>query len=337
MMDRTPDQTRLVKLSPPDADALDALLESAAAGDAHAQQAAQQEPRGKKVADLLDLIGFLPGDVPPEDLVARTLAKVQLAERKEAVVGRIDPPAPPAIAFRWTEMIAVAAVKLIAMSLLWPMMARTQSDGMRIACAANLATSGLAMSQYARDNSSMLPRYRVQPGQIWWNVGQPVAQGPDATLTVQSNSANLYKLRREGYASVGALNCPANAEAPTQIAISAFDWPNPRAVSYSYQNQYSAEPIRVGRVAGIVLLADKNPLFTPDENSTSLTFDSTRDLNAPGNRHAQPGQSVLVIDGSVLWLERPMLNNDNFYTALGVNSYNGTETPTKLEDSFVVP
>ena len=343
MMDRNPQQPRIVNLSPDDGEALDALLESAAADDSHGHQAAQQSARGKKVADLLDPIGYLPGDVPPDDLVARTMARVDRESKPNAVVGRveagsrIDAPAPPAIAFRWSEMIAGAAVLLIGLSLLWPMMAQTRSDAMRIACASNLSSAGMAMNSYARDNWSMLPRYRVQPGQIWWNVGQPVSQGPGASMVVQSNSANLYKLRREGYASIGALSCPANAEAPAQIAPSAFDWPNARSISYSYQNQYTAEPIRVGRVAGIVLLADKNPLFTPDDNSTSLTFDNERDLNAPGTRHREPGQSVLVIDGSVLWLEKPMLNNDNFYTAIGIDKYTGTETPSMLGDSFVVP
>ncbi len=329
---------RPVTLSPADADALDALLAAMARGDQSARRQLEETDRGRVVSQWLDLIDRWPADPPAEDLVARTMARVRQAEQRHEVIARIDetridagPTA--AIAFRWSELIAVAAVMLIAVSLLWPMLARSRSDAMRVACAANLNAAGVSMRSYAADNGRILPRYASQPGASWWNVGQPFENG-----FVQSNSANLYKLRRTGYADLKSLTCPTNGETASQLAASAFDWPSPRSISYSYQNQFTAEPTRVERSAGIVVLADKNPLFTAvDGDASRLTFESSRDLNAPGQRHADAGQSALILDGRVIWTKAPVINGDNFFTAQGVTKYTGTETPAASGDSFLVP
>ena len=163
--------------------------------------------------------------------------------RREAVVARIEDhrPAPyrdgasdtafggvPALALRWRELITVAAMLIIAVSLLWPIMARTRSDALRVACAANLASTSAAMGHYAKDNGAVLPRYATALGSVWWNVGKSRQDG-----VVESNSANLFKLHRDRYTSISNLNCPTNGEAPQKVAVSAFDWPNARAVSYS--------------------------------------------------------------------------------------------------------
>lgn len=334
-----------------DFDVLDQLFETGAHGDMSAARAIAQTERGRRVTHWLDLIDHLPAEPPAEDLVARTMSRIAERSQRREVLARIADHRPaaielaptgtmgisgrasvPAIAFRWNELIAVAAVLMIAVSLLWPIMARTRTDAMRVACAANLATAGVGLKNYAWDNANMLPRYPTTAGSIWWNVGQPVSDG-----VVQSNSAHLYKLRREGYATAATLNCPTNGEAPQQLAASAFDWPNARAISYSYQNQYTPEPTHVNRSNSIVVLADKNPLFTPGGDSASLGFDAEHGLDQPGQRHAQAGQNVLVIDGSVRWATTNAINGDNFYTVQNVNTYRGTETPASNGDSFVVP
>ena len=331
-----------------DFDVLDQLLESGARGDMSAARAISQSERGHRVSKWLDLIDHLPAEPPAEDLVARTMSRIAQRSQRREVLARIDDRRPaaielaptgtmgrasmPAIAFRWNELIAVAAVLMIGVSLLWPVMARTRTDAMRVACAANLATAGVGMKNYAWDNSNVLPRYPTTAGSVWWNVGQPVSDG-----LVQSNSAHLYKLRREGYTSAATLNCPTNGEAPQQLAASAFDWPNARAISYSYQNQYTPEPTHVNRSNSIVVLADKNPLFTPGGDSAALGFDAKHGLDQPGQRHTQAGQNVLVIDGSVRWATTNAINGDNFYTVQNVKTYRGTETPATGGDSFVVP
>jgi len=346
-------QQKYVAAGQTDFDVLDALLESGARGDMSAARAITQTERGHRVSKWLDLIDQMPAQPPADDLVARTMSRIAVRGRREAVLARIDEHRPaamelsptgtdgratgrasmPAIAFRWNELIAVAAVLMIAVSLLWPIMAQTRTDAMRIACANNLATASVGLRNYAWDNQNTLPRYSTIAGSPWWNVGQPVSDG-----VVQSNSAHLYKLRREGYVATGTLNCPTNGQAPQQLAASAFDWPNARAISYSYQNQYTPEPTRLNRTNSIVVLADKNPLFTPGvEGSASLMFNSEHGIDSPGRRHSKVGQNVLVLDGSVQWAPTNAINGDNFYAAGNITSYRGTETPANQNDSFVVP
>lgn len=332
----------LVAAGQTDFDLLDCLLERTAEGDRQTAAALVRTERGRRVGQWLDLIDHLPAEAPPSDLVARTMARVQQRSDREAVVAHIADHRPavadamPAIAFHWRELVAVAAMLMIAVSLLWPVMARMRTDDRRIACANNLATAGIGMRQYAADNSRVLPRYPTTVGSVWWNVGQPVRDG-----LVQSNSAHLHKLRREGYVTFDTLNCPTNPEAPKQLAISAFDWPNARAISYSYQNQYTPDPIRVDGGSSMVVLADKNPLFAPaadpgDADAGKLTFDAGHGLDQPGDRHTEPGQNILVIDGSVRWAAENTHKGDNFYTMKDVPSYKGTESPTQ-GDSFLVP
>lgn len=343
----SPATARATASSETDFDVLDQLLEATSHGDTNASRAIAQTQRGRRVSQWLDIIDHLPAEPPADDLVARTLSHIavcgrrrevlaHIADHRPAAVAESDGVSIPAIAFRWSELIAVAAVLMIAVSLFWPMMAKTRSDAMRVACASNLQTAGIGLQNYAWDNGRVLPRYQTTLGSVWWNVGQPVQDG-----LVQSNSAHLYKLRRENYVSAATLNCPTNGEAPQQLATSAFDWPNPRAVSYSYQNQYTAEPVRVGRTGSMVILADKNPLFTPQVDpatgANAVAFDAAHGLDIPGNRHAKPGQQVLLIDGSSLWAQSNSINGDNFYTVRNVQTYRGTESPSIAGDSFVVP
>jgi hypothetical protein len=327
----------VVTLTSADAATLDELLDAAARGDMSGQRRLAETDRGRQMSRVLDLLGHWPAEPPPADLAERTIIRIKAAEQRKAVIGRIEPPAYKAIAFRWTELIAVAALLLIGVSLLWPWIAGSRQDAMRMACASNLHAVGSAITQYAAASQGMLPRYPVQAGSVWWDVGRPVHDGQ-----VRSNSANLYLLRRLNYVSAAALNCPTNPDALTQLDASAFDWPNPRAISYSYQNQYAPAPINVHRAAGIVVLADKNPLFVPAPGrngaaGNSLTFRDDIPLDTPGQRHNTPGQNALAVGGSVVWTTQPLINGDNFYSAQGVTTYTGTELPASLGDSFLVP
>ncbi len=332
---------------------LDALLDSGS-GMSHEQVMATFGDKATRVSHLLDMIGYLPADAPADDLVQRTIARIENATAREreivGVIQHVEAQRPAAtgtgsassaavamshgdtpIAFRWRELIAVAAMLLIGFSLLFPVMNRTRSDAMRVRCASHLGASYMAIGSYHADHDS-LPRYDVQVGAKWWNVGQPVRNG-----VVESNSAHLFLLPRNQYlANTKNLGCPSNPDAP-KVAATAFDWPNARAVSYSYQNQYTHQPIQMGLVNDVALLADKNPLFTPTADGFSLMFNEKHDASKSGHRHNNPGQMVLLIDGRVQWTQTPMIGGDNIYTAQGIENYTGTESPTNLRDTFLVP
>jgi hypothetical protein len=384
--DDTGSLSRRTTLCQADAQALDSLLE--ARSDVSAplgQTESSLSPRQQRVSQVLSLLDCMPGEMPSTDLVSQTLKRIanestsefksfsnstsddrhhENATKSDSVAGYItdatDQPSGPAIAFRWSELIAVCAVMLIGLSLIWPALNRTRNDSMRIACANNLAAAGRGMVQYGMDEGHyLLPRHRTRAGDTWWNVGsrytpsftETSSKNANANQTrsniatttyVQSNSANLYLLRSNGYVSAQTLACPSNVNAPLNLATSAFDWDNPLAISYSYQNQFTPKPYSIRRTNSLVVLADKSPLFIPQaasatNKSASHRFAKELDINAPGHRHQKPGQSALIIDGRVIWTNAPVLmNGDNFYTANGINTYTGNEVP-HLNDSFLVP
>lgn len=335
-------------LSPQEAQVLDSLLESMAA-QARAQayggcvEVTATDPAApgdaqtvERVASLLHLIGQCPAGEPSLDLTQKTLERVADARRQRWFAEQAQALAAPRGGMGWNEVGALAAILLIGASLLWPIVGRVRSDARKLACAGNLQTAGLAMGRYASDNSDRLPRRGSWPGQVWWNVGKASRQGEP----IQSNSAHLYALVRGGYISAESLNCPDNRSAPKFMSPTMQDWPNAAAVSYSYQNQYSPQPVRIDRSLKLAILADKNPLFAGQGGREGLQYRAELSPQTPSQFHLglRGGQNILMVHGGVVWTNQPVLpNGDNIWLANGVDHYNGTEAPADPSDSFLVP
>jgi hypothetical protein len=350
MPDQQPEPTRPATLSPADALVLDAVLASLSEPNRPASALPPQDSaRAQRVTDWLNLLDQCPAEPPPADLLQRTLARVHEARQTRRFAQQVQALTAPPVAFRWHELFAVAAVLLIAATVVWPMLIQSRADARRLACADNLRQAGMAFGYYAADHAGMLPRHAVQSNTPWYKVAQVSNEhGP-----VQSNSAHLYLLARRGYIHPNTLACPENEYAPRNMAASLYDWPSARAVSYSYQNQYTPEPIRLER-ANIAILADKNPLFVIQQTGVgeggtfrgtiTLTFRRERAADSPSDAHGQlRGQNVLTTRGDVTFKVEPMLATpgsaepDNIWLAGQVTDYVGTETPASLDDSFLVP
>ena len=200
---------KVTGLCPADAKALDAIIESLATGseptpcpDSKGAQAPQEpdkpSDRGHAISQVLSLISQSPAQESPADLVQRTLARVSDAKQRQQFAQQIQVLGGPTIGFRWRELWAVAAVLLIGVSLLWPALQRTRADARRVACANNLASVGASIGHYAADHRNTMPRRGgAKPGSVWWNVGQAPLPGG----RVRSNSAHLFVLVREEYAT----------------------------------------------------------------------------------------------------------------------------------------
>jgi hypothetical protein len=331
-----PDTPLRAALGPADAAAVDAALEArtrdpAAAGlhltDPPAASQEEQQ-RARRVEAIFALLERCPVEEPSADLAERALARVAHARQQRRFARQVDELTAPPVAFRWTELIAVAAVLLLGLSVLWPMLVQSHHDALQADCARHLAVAGSALGSYANDHDGLLPRAPVAPGSAWWNVGAP----PTPSGAVQSNSANLYLLARQHYLEPDTLACPENPNAPRTLDPAQSDWPNGLAVSYSYQNQFGA-PARLSEFPHLIVLADKNPLFTvlPD-NMHVLHFREDLPPDSPSALHPSPhGQNVLRASGQVLWTSSPVMeidgHTDNIWTLPGVVHYNGTETP----------
>jgi len=335
-------------LSDADAAVLDALLEARAAGAATGPIPPGSAERAEKMRQVLDLLALdQPGEPATEAeleaLTTRVLEdtkserqRMRFAQQAQTLA---DAEPRGGFGFAWRQAMTVAAVLLIGVSLLLPVMDNTRNQARQTACASNLAGVGNSFAGFAQDHHGATPRYApTQPASAWWRVGQ--ASTP---AQAQSNSANLYILVRAGYADAQDLNCPANehAPAPGQMTASDIDYANHQQISYSYQNQFRLEPIQLDDGSNVIaLLADRNPLFYIRPGQFRVNTDTA--TTAPSVVHGKRGQNVLFSNGEVRWVVRPNVERadcqiDNIWTAAGVDTYNGTEVPTDEADSFLVP
>lgn len=321
-------------LSEADGRVLDLLLD--ARRGAPGQLPPADAPRAERMQDVLNLLDTYPDEPASDDLVARTLARVASAKKLEQLTQRSGALRGPFVSFQWRELLTVAALVMIGLSLMLPVLSRMNSDSRKLACQNNLAMAGSAVGTYAADFSGFLPRLGNWTNMDWWRVGQDT-EAQDAE-PMRSNTAHLYILLREGYARAEHLTCPENAFA-VLMSPGQRDFTEYRRVSYSYQNQFTEQPIRVDSLPTMAVLADKNPLFVI-QGQGKFVFRSDLPTDAVSAFHSRlKGQNVLTADGNVTWKVQPVVGeeDDNIWTAQGVSDYKGQESPSSLFDSFLVP
>jgi hypothetical protein len=337
---------------------LEALIEARAKGHDTTPVLADDVERFEKLRGVLSLLdqdthaGAEQSEASVLNRVQSTLEAIERSRQRDRFAQQIDMMrlAPPArgIGVSWRQVVGAAAVFLLAVSVILPTIDRTRAEANRAACLGNLATAGQAIGNYAADFAGMLPRGKSVPGSPWWNVGRPDAV--DRAGNVYSNSAHLYRLVNTRYIDADKLACVTNEYAPRhgQMTVHQLDWNTPLAISYSYQNQFTPEPIRVNDASPILaVLADKNPLFVV--KGDRVAFDANAPLTSPSVLHRAQGQNVLKIDGSAGWSASPVVTHDNtlptfstrednIWSVFGIDRYQGNETPSMpTQDAFLVP
>lgn len=293
----------------------------------------------------------LAANVTDSDLVATPL----LVERTfQAVAAQVASDRSQGIqmqtrrSWRMADMLSVAAMILLGVSVLWPTMTYVSRKGRELSCHSNLGTVASAMGLYAGNHRDALPVATAGFGgsSPWWHVS------PEKP---QSNAANLYTLARTKYAKLRDLACAGNPKAElADVKPGTYDWSNFENVSYSYQ--IMGGPVRpnwhrdAAAPAKIVVLADRSPVVIRARNLQPI--DPLE--NSPN--HQGRGQFVLLADGSVLWMtspERAGVNGapgDNIWLPLQIEviirqaakahqtgRLEGCELPDNINDSFVGP
>jgi len=308
-----------------DADALDAWM--LANHDASRVPSSLRD-RARRHAELAELVSS-GGPAPSDSLVERTLAGVQSSIDDEEESRRLII---PRVRFRMADLISLAAVVLIAVSVLWPVANEVRFQSGKTLCNANMASLGGAMGSYAFDNRNAMPVVSDATSGTWWDVGRP-----------RSNSANLYTLVREGYSALADTACPGNPNARTKGEDADRDWHSLDEVSYSYQ--IMAGPHRPRWNGGRVLvLSDASPVVRAAIKRRPI------DPWAGSNNHAGRGQHGLWNDGSATWLSSAELpDGDNIwlprqieqaiarFQGRRIDPIEGTETPAAIDDSFLGP
>ncbi len=356
---------RLANLDQRDAAAVDAALALMRGGHAGAAPGfvpganfaatsdSTDAARVARAVALLELMRQWPAEEPAADLTQRALSRIHDVEQRRRLAMQIDRLSGPAVAFRWRELMGVAAVVLIGLSVLWPVLAQTRSDARRIVCETRLSSAGRALASYAAENGGVMPRLATAPNANWATVGRNPAPGVATagfgggftapSLQAQSNPASLYLLARGGHIDPNTLACPDNAFAPRQMTATMHDWRNAREVSYSYQNQNTPQAIPLDATGGGIsgggaaVLADKNPIFMPDPNDPNRVI--VQRMVSPTSAtpfHRSAGQNILTTDGHVTWSTQPVIAGDNIWLIGKQRDYNLNESPP-VGDAFLVP
>lgn len=267
--------------------------------------------RAVKAAALGQLLTATIDVTPSALLIERTLARVQATSiarpsaSDASIAGRIG-------GLRLADVFSMAAVAVLGVSVMWPVLASLRNQSMRAVCGSNMQTMANAMGVYAGDYRGAMPVATASlAGATWWDVGS----GP-----ARSNSANLFQLPKLHYASLAQMACPGNPTASKGCeSLGRDDWGCPKEVSYSYQVMFGAqrpgwgERNSYGEGGGaassgaMVVLADKSPVvaralakqrLNPEENSPN---------------HGGDGQWVVRADGSAAWLQSPLVKEDNIW------------------------
>lgn len=284
----------LAQLCPDDDGALE-LLVSEHFETRHITQA--MRPRAERISALLkglDRPSVPITDAGRDELVSRVLTAVQAQRTLASSRVHIHEASPRGGRhLRFIDLSSIAALFVVGAALLWPTVSAMRQRAMQVAGASRMGSVGSAVGQYALDHNAALPMASASlAGRTWWNVGKPE----------ESNSANLFTLRRTGYASLEQLASPGNAKAQgLALPPDAWDWPDLECVSYSYQNQFATQRRCMNdRAVGFIILADKSPVALRAWRGELVVY---ADENSPN--FAGRGQNVLHSDGQVVWLQTP--------------------------------
>ncbi len=319
-----------------DIDAVDAFVEYG-----YDASAVPAELQGK--AQRLESIGALltsgaeSGVVDRDDLIISTLGRVQSHIDEERAAMSIQGQRGFQLPARWADLVSIAAMFLLAASVIMPIMSGLRSTNQRAICFNNLNETANAFGLYTNANRDMLPMATAGFGPTWMDVG---------TTPERSNSSNLYTLVRNNFAGLNDLACPTNPNAAIGDADpDAWDWDSLDEISYSYRIMprggmratVPEQPVRV------VLLADRSPVILRVKRNQPVIPEE----NSPN--HSGRGQHMLMLDGSARWAETPVIDSrDNMWlprpietlihnerARLGIIS--GNEQPDGPTDAFVGP
>lgn len=286
-------------LCPRDADALDAW--ELARFDASKTPGGVRE-RAERHESLKELATGAGAEEFDASLVERTMSRIEAVPARSLKFVPVTETGGAGVPWmRWRELVSVAAVLLIAASVVWPVASAVRDRSRRMMCEGNFATVASAMARYANDNHESMPIAAAGLGASQWFNVQP--QAPTA------NSANLYKLPLTGYSKLKDLACPGNPQACLgDCPKGSFDWPSLSEISYSLQLLRGATPTRLTEPGRRVVLADRSPVVR------RMACDQPIDPWENSDTHGRQGQNVLYNDGSSEWMTTPVRDGwDNIW------------------------
>jgi len=323
------------QLTASDADACDEYIDAGYRVDAVSEDARAR-------AEKLDAIGVMITSSQQisgsrERLVSATLAGIQSHIDAEESSMKFQPRSGFQLPGRWADLASIAAMLLLAASVILPIMSGMRSVNQKELCFNNMNQTASAFGLYTGANRDMLPMATAGFGPTWMDVG---------TTPERSNSSNLYTLVRNQFAGLDDLACPTNPNAARGDADpDAWDWNSLEEISYSYRimPQGGMRATAVETPVRVVLLADRSPVVLRIKANKPVRPEE----NSPNHDHT--GQHMLMLDGSANWSDTPVLDSrDNIWLPRAIESVihevrekhgiiTGNEQPDGPTDAFVGP
>jgi hypothetical protein len=274
-----------------DKEALDAYV---AAEFRAGKVASSLRQRADQIEAMVQLVSQTGTATPATGLVDRTMRRIATTHEQN-----LQPiPIRSFGGFRFADLISVAAVLLMGVAVLWPILSTVKTYQQKGSCEANFGSIASAMGAYTGDNHDAFPITTASYGGNWMNVGTPD----------QSNSSNLFTLAKAGYTKLRDLACPGNPRAITQAPPEARDWHSLPEVSYSYYVMFGKQRPTPTNNPHTIILADKSPVIVRVATGEAIPFP---DENSPN--HEGKGQWALRADGTTTWLGSPMDQGDNIW------------------------
>ncbi|MCI0365486.1 MAG: hypothetical protein L0Y44_09350 [Phycisphaerales bacterium] len=294
--------------------ALDALMDAGFDRKTAEGSARADRRRVDAVANLLGLLKDYPVEDAEPTLVHATLARIDRHEDEAAqrlsFEARLSRQGGDRAGRRIAvpNFITVAAVLLIGVSVLWPIITTMRQHSVDANCANNLRLMGYAFSNYAADNNDSMPMAIAGSSLSWDRF---------------SNIVNLDPLVKGNYCEAGHLDCPGHAH---HVAQGGHGGP-----SYSYRWFVPGSSTGWGTGPRItVVLGDLNPVM---EAARSGNFIPPLSITI---NHAGRGQNVLANDGATMWLEQPLISGgDNIWLPKGADRLQTGERPMDVIDVFL--
>jgi hypothetical protein len=231
------------------------------------------------------------------------------------------------------DLVAVAALIVLAVGLGFPSLMHMRERGQRMGCSYNMAQLGRGVQQYATASLGSLPFAGWGPQSSWRPTSDP-------NIVTVPNRRHVYLLLGQRIVADPQLFiCPSQRGVPMPKSTigQQKDFLEGRNLSYAYQNMAGVRP-SVNDDRRLPILADENPLF---ENGLPL-FNPRRLLGgrekANSLAHDGAGQNILTLDGRVKWVTSPFsgIDGDNIWTLRGVAEYTGHEGPASHTDSHLL-
>lgn len=273
----------------------------------------------------------------PQGLLERICARVQAAPRLHwgltpAPEGEDRGTIVPFSSLR--NVIAIAAMIVLAIGLGVPSVMALRDRGQRAACAWNLAQLGRGVQAYASTFADSLPFVGWSPRASWRPTSDP-------GIEVLPNRRHLYPLLQGRLVQPLWFVCPSGSElpmAPQQVPL-RDDFLEARNTSYAYQNMSGVRPTLRDPV-DLPILSDDNPCF--DEGLPLFEAAQRLGLHDPASAnsriHRGAGQNILTLDGRSKWTHTPGcgIQGDNIWTLQDVRSYTGREGPRSTRDAHLL-